>query len=165
MGLSQYRGGMKSDGESSSDEEGGMVRRGAGTKKGQTRKTARKAYEKKGEPMSEAMAMGLHLGKHLHSLHGGKFLDEFGAGMGSARREMMGGASASKTGAYEGGGWFDTFRDQVLPAASSVLGKVGEFVPGLKPYTDVAASAADVANQASQAARKFPARRAQGLLG
>jgi hypothetical protein len=39
--------------------------------------------KKKG--MSEATMMGLHLGKHLHSLHGGSFHKEFAKGMCDAR--------------------------------------------------------------------------------
>jgi hypothetical protein len=49
---------------------------GAGTKKGQPRKTARKAFE----GLSEAGMMGQHLGKHLHSLHGAGFFDDFAKG-------------------------------------------------------------------------------------
>ena len=74
MGLSQFRGGMSGCGESESDEEmegggmsgcGDMSRMvGAGKKKG----------------MSEATQMGLHLGKHLHSLHGAGFFDDFKKG-------------------------------------------------------------------------------------
>jgi hypothetical protein len=47
--------------------------RGGGTKKGQMRKTARRAYE----PESEAYQMGRELGKHIHGLHGGSFHKEF----------------------------------------------------------------------------------------
>jgi len=57
MGLSMYRGG--------------------GTKKGQMRLTARRAYE----PPSEAHEMGRHLGLHLHQLHGGAFHKEFAEGL------------------------------------------------------------------------------------
>ena len=107
MGLSQFRGG----GESESDEEmvgGGFLSDlgipvisnlagaiglghpdgrvvGAGTKKGQRRKTARLAYEGMGTGagtggMSEATQMGLHLGRHLHQLHGAGFFDDFKKG-------------------------------------------------------------------------------------
>jgi len=56
--------------------------RGGGTKKGQMRKTARRAYENEGHmPHSEAMEMGYHLGKHLHGLHGGAFHKEFCEGV------------------------------------------------------------------------------------
>jgi len=93
MGLSQYRGGSMER----------MV--GSGTHKGQMRKTARRAYMDEDEDdvgesvgsgrhrlttqhmpgrMSEAMEMGLHLGKHLHHLHGGGFFDDFVKGIGSA---------------------------------------------------------------------------------
>jgi hypothetical protein len=68
---------------------------GSGTKKGQMRKTARRAFvedsssedEMVGEGrkgMSDATSMGLHLGKHLHSLHGAGFFDDFVKGIGSA---------------------------------------------------------------------------------
>ena len=93
MGLSQFRGGA-------------MERCvGSGTKKGQMRKTARRAFVEdsssedemvgeghdeitestgSGRGMSDATAMGLHLGKHLHSLHGAGFFDDFVKGIGSA---------------------------------------------------------------------------------
>lgn len=69
MGLSQFRGGGGGS-ESESDEEmvgGGDMSRmvGAGRKK---------------KGMSEATQMGLHLGKHLHSLHGAGFFDDFKRG-------------------------------------------------------------------------------------
>jgi hypothetical protein len=64
MGLSEYRGG--------------------GTKKGQTRKTARLAYMP-----SEPHQMGAHLGKHIMGLHGGAFHGDFLKGMESARMGDM----------------------------------------------------------------------------
>lgn len=80
MGLSQFRGGRHMEGcgeddeESESDEEmrGGMAPRmvGAGT-----------GGRKKG--MSEATQMGLHLGRHLHKLHGAGFWDDFKSGFNS----------------------------------------------------------------------------------
>lgn len=73
--------------------------------------------------MSEATRMGLHLGKHIHGLHGAGFFDDFVKGIGSAvstiapiamkvlpllaagkPRRRRGGASNSDTGAYEGQG-------------------------------------------------------------
>lgn len=84
---------------------------GAGTHKGQKRKTARRAYE---GGMSEATKMGLHLGKHLHSLHGAGFFDDFKKGFMSVIGPVAGVAKS------------------VLPllgpegmAASGVLGAVG----------------------------------------
>lgn len=53
----------------------GMGKQGCGTRKGQTRKTARKAYEP-----SEAHEMGRSLGQHLQSLHGKGFFDDFKQG-------------------------------------------------------------------------------------
>jgi len=125
MGLSQFRGGMRGGMDSESDEEmegggflgdlvgqfnpmlgsvagmvglgnGDMTRMvGAGTKKGQRRKTARLAYEGMGTGagtggMSEATQMGLHLGKHLHSLHGAGFFDDFKQGFMSVIRPVAG---------------------------------------------------------------------------
>lgn len=49
--------------------------RGGGTKKGQMRLTARKAYEP-----SEAHEMGRHLSAHIHKLHGAGFWSDFGDG-------------------------------------------------------------------------------------
>ena len=45
--------------------------------------------------------MGLHLAKHLHGLHGGKFLDEFHKGMAGGRIFPV---NASQSGQYEGQG-------------------------------------------------------------
>jgi hypothetical protein len=105
MGLSQFRGGKSSSSTSDSSSDSGeelhgsgflsdlgvgsrMV--GAGTKKGQMRKTSRRAYTAGAHHsaegpsrMSEATAMGLHLGKHLHSLHGAGFFDDFKKGFNS----------------------------------------------------------------------------------
>jgi hypothetical protein len=68
MGLSQYRGG--------------------GTKKGQMRLTARKAYESDTDSGSdsEAYQMGKHLSKHISHLHGGSFHKSFCKGMSGGRR-------------------------------------------------------------------------------
>ena len=52
---------------------------GSGTKKGQKRRTARKAYESESD--EEAHDMGHHLGKHLLALHGGAFHKSFVKGM------------------------------------------------------------------------------------
>lgn len=140
MGLSQHRGGAKKskkakkeEEESSSEEEemtGGAVMVGAGTKKGQTRKTARKAYE---HTPSE---MGKQLADEMEALHGAGFLEDFRKGFnrvaspnvsgvgfeavsGGALEDKMyaeakktrkpavsklKGGAVSKTGAYEGKG-------------------------------------------------------------
>lgn len=195
MGLSQYRGGMRSDSESESDSEdsvGGKLRRrcAGGAKR---KMAARRA------PMSEAMAMGLHLGKHLHGLHGGAFVEDFGRGM------------ASATGAYEGGAWYDfldpnkngvahafsdevwnpqkngvaqafnkfgsevgneftdpnsTLRGTVLPNATKVLGALS-FVPGLGEITAPLAAAASAAQAANSTAKNFGLGRHKGgmMLG
>ena len=103
MGLSQYRGGNHCDTSSESDEElqGGSLERmvGAGTHKGQRRKTARRAYEgsahhshtsHKHQSMNEATAMGLHLGRHLHSLHGAGWWDDFKSGFNSVISPVAG---------------------------------------------------------------------------
>jgi hypothetical protein len=50
---------------------------------------------------SEAFAMGKHLGKHLHSLHGGDFYSDFSKGYTDAQRDDLVGGS----GAYEGKGF------------------------------------------------------------
>ena len=122
MGLSQFRGGRSSSSSGESGEEmrgggflsdlgipvvsqlagmvglgGGDMSRmvGCGTKKGQMRKTARRAYEGMGTGgMSEATAMGLHLGKHLHGLHGAGFFEDFGRGFMSVIRPAAGIAKA-----------------------------------------------------------------------
>lgn len=67
MGLSQIRGGSVNFNPTVN------TLKGRGTKKGQMRKTARRAYE----PESEAYQMGRELGKHIHGLHGGAFHKEF----------------------------------------------------------------------------------------
>jgi hypothetical protein len=86
-------------------------------------KLAHKALDLEGSGMSEATRMGLHLGKHIHGLHGAGFFDDFVKGIGSAvstiapiamkvlpllaagkPRHHHGGASNSNTGAYDGQG-------------------------------------------------------------
>ena len=72
--------------------------------------------------VSEAMRMGLHLGEHLHSLHGAGFMDDFSRGVEKAARDApmtmagegrlgadghgvrKGGATNTDTGAYHGKG-------------------------------------------------------------
>jgi hypothetical protein len=84
--------GMFGLGHGDNMEGGGDMSRmvGAGTKKGMSRKTARKAYE----GMNEATAMGLHLGKHLHGLHGAGFFEDFGRGFMSVIRPVAGSAKS-----------------------------------------------------------------------
>lgn len=102
MGLSQFRGGRvrKTKERSLSPSEDGMsggAMIGAGTTKGQTRKTARKAYEPKAHEMGKA------LGEHIHGLHGSGFYEDFKKGFNVAGPgyEAVGGV---RTGAYEGKG-------------------------------------------------------------
>ena len=86
MGLSQFRGGRKTKERSPSPSEdlsGGAIV-GAGTKKGQTRQTARRAYEPKAEEMGKA------LGDHIQSLHGAGFFDDFKKGFLSVARPLAG---------------------------------------------------------------------------
>lgn len=107
MGLSQFRGGGTGGADSDSDEElvgGGEMTRMVGSGTGGRRKGG----------MSEATQMGLHLGKHLHKLHGGGFWSDFGDGFMSVIRPVAGIAKS------------------VLPllgpegmAASGVMGAVG----------------------------------------
>jgi len=76
MGLSQFRGGGTGGGEDSdSDEE--LVGGGAGE---MTRMVGSGTGGRRRKGMSEATQMGLHLGKHLHKLHGGGFFDDFKQG-------------------------------------------------------------------------------------
>lgn len=93
-GLSQFRGGMtrklKKDLEKEApSQHNAMEDAEAEMPSGE--------YEGAGKSMSEATAQGLHLGKHLHKLHGGAFYSAFHKGMGMA----TGGA---QTGRYEGEG-------------------------------------------------------------
>lgn len=75
---------------------------GAGTKKGQMRLTARKAYE------PEAHKMGAALATHLKQLHGSGFYEDFRKGMELGDADIAGvgeGMSGGlKTGRYEGKG-------------------------------------------------------------
>lgn len=113
MGLSQIRGGRKRKERSPSppSEDGmkGGAMVGAGTKKGQTRKTARKAYEDTPEEMGKTLA------SHIGKLHGAGFLEDFKRGMTLGTTGMKGGANVSgpgyealaggvRTGKYEGKG-------------------------------------------------------------
>lgn len=102
MGLSQFRGGMSGGRDSDSDEElvgggllssllpgplgtvAGMFGLGHGDMEGGGEMTrmvgsGTGGRRRKGG-MSEATQMGLHLGKHLHKLHGGGFFDDFKQG-------------------------------------------------------------------------------------
>jgi hypothetical protein len=114
MGLSQFRGGRKKkvESESESDEEmegggflsdlgipvvsnvAGMFGLGHGDEMvgaGDMSRAVGAGRKKKG--MSEATQMGLHLGKHLHGLHGAGFWSDFGDGFMSVIRPV---ASAAK---------------------------------------------------------------------
>lgn len=109
MGLSQIRGGRvrkarsaSSPSRSPSPSEDGLsggALIGAGTKKGQVRKTARRAYEPKADEMGKALA------EHLHSLHGAGFYEDFKKGfnlVGPGYEAL--GSGGVRTGAYEGKG-------------------------------------------------------------
>lgn len=107
MGVSQVRGGGRKKKEESPSEDGlaGGAIIGAGTKKGQTRKTARKAYE------HTAGEMGKALSAHIHQLHGAGFWDDFKKGFMSVARPAAGIAS-------------------MLPGAAGVAGKVASSLMG-----------------------------------
>jgi len=92
MGLSQYRGGMSGCGDSESDEElqGGALERMVGAGRGCGTGAGTGGRKRRGKTMNEATAMGLHLGKHLHALHGGSFFDDFGRGFMSVIRPAAG---------------------------------------------------------------------------
>lgn len=115
MGLSQFRGGGTGAGDSESDEEMEGGGTGAGDMSravGSGRGCGTGGRRRKG--MSEATQMGLHLGRHLHQLHGGGFWSDFKDGFMSVIRPVAGVAKS------------------VLPllgpegmAASGVLGAVG----------------------------------------
>lgn len=87
MGLSEYRGGKHTLADHLANPT-----KGYGTKKGQIRKTARKAYEPESESDEEceARGMGRHLGQHLHSLHGAGFWSDFGKGFMSVIKPVAG---------------------------------------------------------------------------
>lgn len=109
MGLSQIRGGrvrkMKERSPSPSEDLTGGAIIGAGTKKGQTRKTARKAYEPKAHEMGKALS------EHIHSLHGAGFWDDFKSGFMSVARPLAGVAS-------------------MLPGPAGMVGKVASSLMG-----------------------------------
>lgn len=104
MGLSQIRGGKKERSASPSEDGlsgGAMI--GAGTKKGQTRKTARKAYEHTAEEMGKALSA------HIHQLHGAGFYEDFKKGFMSVAGNVSGPgfeavSGGVRTGKYEGKG-------------------------------------------------------------
>ena len=109
MGLSQFRGGGTGGGDSDGEEmEGGGFLSGmlgqfnpmlgsvasmAGLGHGggeMTRMVGSGTGGRKKKGMSEATAMGLHLGKHLHGLHGAGFWSDFGDGFMSVIRPVAG---------------------------------------------------------------------------
>lgn len=116
MGLSQFRGGMKSESDSDDESVGGMLRKRVGGKKSKS--------------MDEATAMGLHLAKHLHGLHGNDFLQKFGAG-------MVGGAMMCEGKGMSGAGFFDdlkhAFSDEVWnPQKNGVAQAFSDFGKSVK---------------------------------
>ena len=115
MGLSQFRGGKKSrhammpasDSESDEELQGGgflsdlgipLISNLAGAiGLGHEENMVGAAHARRGakgkaraSPMSEATEMGLHLGKHLHSLHGAGFWSDFGNGFMSVIKPVAG---------------------------------------------------------------------------
>jgi len=88
MGLSQYRGG----GDSESDEElqGGALERVVGAGRGCGTGAGTGGRKRRGKTMNEATAMGLHLGRHLHSLHGAGWWDDFKSGFNSVVAPVAG---------------------------------------------------------------------------
>jgi len=104
MGLSQHRGGRKQRAKSESDEEmegGGFLSSllpgplgsvasmfGLGHPDERVVGAGRRGCGTGG--MSEATQMGLHLGKHLHGLHGAGFWSDFGDGFMSVIRPVAG---------------------------------------------------------------------------
>lgn len=106
MGLSQFRGGGTGAGDSESDEEMegggflgsmigqfnpmlGTVASMAGLGHGDNMVGAGTGGRRR-KGMSEATQMGLHLGKHLHGLHGAGFWSDFGDGFMSVIRPVAG---------------------------------------------------------------------------
>ena len=138
MGLSQYRGGYgnNQDGTIHTMEvrpmdmliDGMKKKRGKGTKKGQPRKTARKAYE----PESEAYLMGRELSRHITGLHGGAFHREFLHGLsGGAWYDFL---DPNKNGI---GNAFNTVKNEVVNPDSGLrrgLDTAGQAVAG--QFTD-----------------------------
>jgi hypothetical protein len=172
MGLSQYCGGANSlqypdrmgdimEGRDvSSDPMVSRVKRRGGSKK-----------------MSEAMAMGLHLGKHLHSLHGGSFHKQFAEGVcrGGAWWDFL---DPSKNGV---GDAFNKVKNEfvnpdsmlrgtILPEAGDIAGKVAAataFIPGLGEVVAPVAAGIKAAATANNMAKGvgLGRHRGGGLLG
>ena len=105
MGLSEFRGGMEGCGEEmvgggflgsmlgQFNPMLGSVASMAGLGHGggdMSRMVGSGTGGRKKKGMSEATEMGLHLGKHLHSLHGAGFFDDFGRGFMSVIRPAAG---------------------------------------------------------------------------
>ena len=106
MGLSQYRGGAKKKTKSRSPSPSEELVGGAMVGCGMERVVGA-GKKKKGESMKEATAMGLHLGKHLHSLHGAGFYSDFQKGMelaGEGKMTIQHMSGGLRTGRYEGKG-------------------------------------------------------------
>lgn len=147
MGLSQFRGGkkvrhamaMESDSESDEELEGGgflsdlgipfisniagAIGLGHGDNMVGAAHARRGAKGKaRASPMSEATQMGLHLGKHLHSLHGAGFWSDFGNGFMSVIKPVAGIAKMALP-----------FLGPEGKVASGVLGTLGLGKPRRKP--------------------------------
>ena len=97
MGLSQFRGGMTYRGgseceESESDEElvGGNLGMERMVGSGRRGAAHHSHTSHKHQRMSEAMEMGHHLSRHLHSLHGAGWWDDFKSGFNSVMAPVAG---------------------------------------------------------------------------
>lgn len=158
MGLSQFRGGRKAQLHTEDMEgcetRGGM---GAGRAKLQSRAMKEPSNLHRAEA-SEAHQMGLHLGKHIHSLHGGAYHKDFVNGM------MEGGGiwDSIKSGftdfghkvAHEFQDPNSVLRGQVVPIGSKVASVAQPFldvaVPGLGTAVNTGFKAANYANEGAK---------------
>ena len=120
-GLSEYRGGKL-----------GRTYKGAGTKLGQTRKTARLAYmpEKTATMGGEAHLMGHHLGQHLMSLHGSGFHHDFISGMESSRLKGKGTGAGTGAGRMIGAGTGAGMLEEPMPISGTNLSLSGSGMTG-----------------------------------
>lgn len=130
MGLSQFRGG---------GEMGRVV--GGGTKKGQMRKTARRAYEGGREnEVEEAHRMGRALNLHLHNNHGGGYAKAFSHGCsGGAWYDFLDPNKNGVANAFQKVGNEFTNSDSVL--RKTVLPKASQYAAYAAPVLDVAGTA------------------------
>ena len=170
MGLSQYRGGDNT--LHHPDRMGDIIEGRDVPSDPMVCRVKRRGGSKK---MSEAMAMGLHLGKHLHSLHGGSFHKQFAEGV------------------YRGGAWWDfldpskngvgnafnavknefvnpdsMLRGTILPEAGDIAGKVAAataFIPGVGEVVAPLATGIKAAATANDMAKSVGLGRRRGRGG